>query len=253
MEIKRIGENKIRCALTEDEIRDMGFEIDDIIADGETIQKFMKVVLHRVEQEENISLDNISPVVRAELLPDHSMAITFGGESEMSFKDLMETINRMLGRLDPEKIKNFAKLSPEEKQAMVKEFVDGMDEEERDHGKASLKEEASAGAENKAGKKKKPADPMVCALRFTSMDEMIAMSQRCFSDSLPKSSLYKLEEAYYLVLDFTGMAREKMYSFAFAALEYNQGHYSDSGQISYLTEHGNCIMKKSAIEMLMQL
>ena len=30
MEIKRVGENKIRCALTEDEIRKMGFDIDAV-------------------------------------------------------------------------------------------------------------------------------------------------------------------------------------------------------------------------------
>lgn len=45
MEIKRVGENKIRCALTEDEIREMGFDIDEIIGNGEATQKFMRVVL----------------------------------------------------------------------------------------------------------------------------------------------------------------------------------------------------------------
>ena len=45
MEIKRVGENKIRCALTEDEIRKMGFDIDEIIGNGEATQKFMRVVL----------------------------------------------------------------------------------------------------------------------------------------------------------------------------------------------------------------
>ena len=34
MEIKRVGENKIRCALTEDEIREMGFDIDEIIGNA---------------------------------------------------------------------------------------------------------------------------------------------------------------------------------------------------------------------------
>ena len=61
MEIKRVGENKIRCALTEEEIRDMGFDIDEIIGNGEATQKFMRVVLKIVEEQENISLENISP------------------------------------------------------------------------------------------------------------------------------------------------------------------------------------------------
>ena len=72
MEIKRVGENKIRCALTEDEIREMGFDIDEIIGNGEATQKFMRVVLKIVEEQENISLENISPMVKAELLSDHS-------------------------------------------------------------------------------------------------------------------------------------------------------------------------------------
>ena len=50
MEIKRVGENKIRCALTEDEIRKMGFDIDEIIGNGEATQKFMRVVLKIVEE-----------------------------------------------------------------------------------------------------------------------------------------------------------------------------------------------------------
>lgn len=96
MEIKRVGENKIRCALTEEEIRDMGFDIDEIIGNGEATQKFMRVVLKIVEEHENISLENISPMVKAELLSDHSMAITFGGDSDTSFQQLMEAISDLV-------------------------------------------------------------------------------------------------------------------------------------------------------------
>ena len=53
MEIKRVGENKIRCALTEDEIREMGFDIDEIIGNGEATQKFMRVVLKIVEEKQS--------------------------------------------------------------------------------------------------------------------------------------------------------------------------------------------------------
>ena len=86
MEIERLGENKIRCALSEEEIREMGYNIDEIIGNTEVTQEFMRAVVELVEEQGNISLQNISPVVKAELLQDHSMAITFGGDSEMSFK-----------------------------------------------------------------------------------------------------------------------------------------------------------------------
>ena len=83
MEIERLGENKIRCALSEEEIREMGYNIDEIIGNTEVTQEFMRAVVELVEEQGNISMQNISPVVKAELLQDHSMAITFGGDSEI--------------------------------------------------------------------------------------------------------------------------------------------------------------------------
>ena len=116
MEIKRVGENKIRCALTEDEIREMGFDIDEIIGNGEATQKFMRVVLKIVEEQENISLENISPMVKAELLSDHSMAITFGGDSDLSFQQLMDAISDLVGQMTPEKMQEFRYVSKDEPQ-----------------------------------------------------------------------------------------------------------------------------------------
>ena len=42
MEIERLGENKIRCALSEEEIREMGYNIDEIIGNTEVTQEFMR-------------------------------------------------------------------------------------------------------------------------------------------------------------------------------------------------------------------
>ena len=78
MEIEHIGDNKIRCALTEQEIESLGYDIDEIIANSEITQEFMHTVLELVEEQEHIQMEGISPMVKAELLQDHSMAITFG-------------------------------------------------------------------------------------------------------------------------------------------------------------------------------
>lgn len=123
MEIKRVGENKIRCALTEDEIREMGFDIDEIIGNGEATQKFMRVVLKIVEEQENISLENISPMVKAELLSDHSMAITFGGDSDLSFQQLMDAISDLVGQMTPEKMQEFRNLEQRRTSGSVRRIL----------------------------------------------------------------------------------------------------------------------------------
>ena len=232
MEIKRLGENKIRCALTEEEIRGMGFEIDDIIGDGDTTQRFMRVVLNLVEQQENINIENLSPMVKAELLADHSMAITFGGDSDISFKDLMHAINQIMGQIPMEKMEEFRKLSREEKQDMVDAFLE---------------------KQQKATKSEKPRQPMTCAMIFSTFDGVVKMCRTGFGEKLPESSLYRLDEDYILVMDFTGLEKEDLHSFAFMAVEYDDGRFSNENQIAYVMEHGQSIVKKEAIQTLMAL
>lgn len=222
MEIEHIGGNKIRCALTEQEIRSLGFDIDQIIGDSETTQEFMRAVLGLVEEQEHIRVDGFSPMVKAELMQDHSMAITFGARKDMSFRDLMDTVSHIVSQLDPEHI-----------------------EEQK---KKQKKQEAAP-----EPLKNKEPEPMVCALRFAALEHMCQMSRVCFPGRVPHSSLYKLDSQYYLLLDFTGFTKEEMRPFAFGTVEYDDEHYSDTGQIAYITEHGSCIMKKQAIETLMEL
>lgn len=224
MEIKRIGENKVRCALTEDEIRELGFDIDDIIGDSDTTQRFMRVVLGLVEKQEHINMEDISPMAKAELLQNHSMAITFGTDSELSLRELVDTMKHIVSQLEQERL------------------------EER---KTKAKKEK--GQKQQADAAKQKAEPMVCALRFAAIADMCHMSRVCFPGKVPKSSLYKMQENYYLILDFTGFTKDEMRPFAFGTVEYDNGHYSDTAQIAHIMEQGSCIMKIDALEMLMQL
>lgn len=234
MEIEHIGGNKIRCALTEQEIRSLGFDIDQIIGDSETTQEFMRAVLGLVEEQEHIRIDGFSPMVKAELMQDHSMTITFGARRDVSFRDLMDTVSQIVSQLDPEHI----------------------EEQKKKQKKQETKQEAKPEpVENKEPEpvENKGSEPMVCALRFAALEHMCQMSHVCFPGKVPKSSLYKLDNHYYLLLDFTGFSKEEMRPFAFGTVEYDDEHYSDMGQIAYIAEHGSCIVKKQAIETLMEL
>ena len=164
MEIKRVGENKIRCALTEDEIREMGFDIDEIIGNGEATQKFMRVVLKIVEEQENISLENISPMVKAELLSDHSMAITFGGDSDLSFQQLMDAISDLVGQMTPEKMQEFRNLSKEERQGVLDAFIDQ---------KKDTQEQRVAEEKQEKENKKKPLPVRGCILSDHGLFEVL--------------------------------------------------------------------------------
>lgn len=233
MDIKRLKDNQIRCALTEAEIEEMGFSIDEIIGNGETTQRFMKVVLERVEEQEAIDMELLSPMVRAELLPDHSMTITFGGiteeEKKGMFGKILEMMNQMAGKTENTVMPEI----PETSEKSAIEFGSELGEAE----------------ESEIFKESTPL-----ALECGSIEDAIRVS-KLFSgkDKVPQSAFYKIQEKYYLLMDFRGFSKQEIKPLAFAAVEYNNRRIATPAGIAYIKEHGKCILAQDAICDLVQL
>lgn len=252
MEIERLGENKIRCALSEEEIQEMGYNIDEIIGNTEVTQEFMRAVVELVEQKSDISMQNISPVVKAELLQDHSMAITFGGDSEMSFKNLVDTVGQLLNQLAPDKINEFGQMNQEEKQSAIDDFLEKYRTKySQDTKKAQAKEADKAEAEDES---EVFETSVPFSLEFSSLDEVLRLIRVTpFTEKVPASSFYKFRQKYYLVMDLIHFSREELRPFAFTIVEYNSCRYAEPGQIAFIKEHGKCIVENEALQTLMQL
>lgn len=237
MDIKRLNDNQIRCALTEAEIEEMGFTIDEIIGNGEMTQKFMRVVLEKVEEQEAIDVELLSPMVRAELLPDHSMAITFGGiteeEKKGMFGKILEMMNQMAG-------KNGYPEPDTKKQPEIPLQESGKDTFENQMD-ASEDEEIFA-----------QSTPL--ALEFDEIKDVVRMC-KLFSgkEKVPQSSFYKMEDKYYLIMDYNGFSKQELKPLAFTAVEYNNRRIATATGIAYIKEHGKCIMAQNAIDDLLQL
>ena len=252
MEIERLGENKIRCALSEEEIQEMGYNIDEIIGNTEVTQEFMRAVVELVEQKSDISMQNISPVVKAELLQDHSMAITFGGDSEMSFKNLVDTVGQLLNQLAPDKINEFGQMNQEEKQSTIDDFLEKYRTKyvrtQRRHRRKET-DKAEAEDESEVFETSVPF-----SLEFSSLDEVLRLIRLTpFTEKVPACSFYKFRQKYYLVMDLIHFSREELKPFAFTIVEYNKCRYAEPAQIAFIKEHGKCIVENEALQTLMQL
>ena len=266
MEIKRLNDNQIRCALTEEEIEEMGFSIDDIIGNSETTQKFMRVVLNLVEEQEQIDMDSISPMVKAELLQDHSMAITFGGDSDHNFRNLVDTVNHLMSQINPEKLEEFHHMSKEERKNTIDEFLKDFggsirnQETKGNTGKTKKSEKSEKDSPDKESFETETAEEeifrtsMPFSLEFSRLEDAIRMAGLFVgAERVPQSSFYKYEDKYYLMMDFIHFSKEEIRPLAFAAVEYDKAHFSDPARVAFIQEHGKCMMKNEALQMLMQL
>jgi len=239
MDIKRLKGNQIRCALTEAEIEELGFSIDEIIGNGETTQRFMKVVLEKVEEVEDIDVELLSPMVRAELLPDHSMAITFGGiteeEKKGMFGKILEMMNQMAGKTG---------LPGQEGVPSMAAFAEHVENTASD-----IPAEIETAEEDEILTKSTPL-----ALECVSIDDAVRVSRLFLGkEKVPQSYFYKTEDKYYLIMDFKGFSKQEMKPLAFASVEYNNRRIATEAGIAYIKEHGKCILAKDAICDLVQL
>ena len=70
MEFSRVGEHTIRCVISEQEIEEMGYSLEDLMTNSEKSQTFMNQIFDMAEQEFQMNFDLGIRTVRADFLPD---------------------------------------------------------------------------------------------------------------------------------------------------------------------------------------
>ena len=105
MEFSRDGNNVIRCVITEEEIEELGYTIDDIISNSARTQQFMNQIFDLAEQEFNTKFDIGIKSVRADVMPDHTISLTFSEHpgSEGVMDHIKDIVNGLLNTIPKQK------------------------------------------------------------------------------------------------------------------------------------------------------
>ena len=109
MEFSREGKN-IRCVISEEEIQELGFTIDDIISNSSRTQQFMNHIFDMAEQEFNTKFDLGIKSVRADIMPDHTISLTF---SEHPMDQIKDIVNGLLNSIPKKNWDEIDKKQPE--------------------------------------------------------------------------------------------------------------------------------------------
>ena len=98
MKFSRIGKHTIRCVISEDEITDLGYTMEEIMSNGERTQEFMNEIFDLAEQRFETKFELGVKTVRADFLPDHTLSLTFSEHpgSEGMMEHLKDIVNGLL-------------------------------------------------------------------------------------------------------------------------------------------------------------
>lgn len=225
MEFSRVGQHTIKCVITEQEIIDLGFSLDEIMGNGERTQAFMNCIFDLAEKEFETKFDMGIKTVRADFLPDHTLSLTFSehpGSNEM-MEHLKDIVNGLLNSI------------PSQKWEEIK----------------AAKEKAKIAKEEVA--KEPQSEENLVMFQFVSMDIVIRFAKQIALQTIPFNCLYKYQGKYYLMMDLSDPDKENMPRLSSLTDEYANDIWVGRERLSFLEEHADIIIREEAVETLRRI
>lgn len=219
MEFSRIGKHTIRCVISEDEISDLGFTLEEIMSNGERTQEFMNQIFDLAEQRFETKFELGIKTVRADFMSDHTLSLTFSEHpgTEGMMEHLKDIVNGLLNSIPQQKW-----------------------------------EEIRAAKERQQGKYAEEIRVLV-TLVFDDMDILIRFARQVALAEFPPNALYKYRNEYLLIVDFSNTSENDVKRLSSLTDEYAKDILVGAERKAYIEEHGEVILKERALEQLRQL
>ena len=218
MEFSRMGKHTIKCVITEEEIFDMGYTLDEIMSNGERTQEFMNNIFDLAEQEFQTKFDMGIKTVRADFLPDHTLSLTFSehpaGNGMM--EHLKDIVNGLLNSIPSEKWEEISK-------------------------------------RNEAEQNQDDPVKVIVLFKFNEMDTVIRFSKQDTLSELPENALYKYNNEFYLFMDLSDCTENEVMKLSMTTDEYANDIQVGPERKAFMDEHAEIILREHAIENLRQL
>ena len=217
MKFSRIGKHTIRCVISEDEITDLGYTMEEIMNNGERTQEIMNEIFDLAEQRFETKFELGVKTVRADFLPDHTLSLTFSEHpgSEGMMEHLKDIVNGLLNSI------------PQQKWDEI----------------------------NEAKKQQEDADfaRVFVLLVFDDMDTIIRFAKQVPFKECSPNSLYKLDETYYMIMDLSNQLESDVRRLSAVTDEYVSDLLVGAQKKAFVEEHGKLILSDAAIEQLREL
>lgn len=236
MEFSREGNHTIRCVITEDEIIELGYTIDEIISNGARTQEFMNQIFDMAEREFETKFDMGLKTVRADILPDHTLSLTFSEHpgTEGMMEHIKDIVNGLLSSIPKQKWEEIkAKTNLEEVAGIGKPQSDKTSESKNESSKEPIK--------------------IIALFAFEELDTVMRYAKQVKMETLPFNQLYKFEDAYFLIMDMTNCSESNVKCLSALTDEYSADVFVGSEKRAFIYEHGQCILAEKAIEQLREI
>ncbi len=226
MKFKRINVDTVRCIVSETELNENGLQMDDFLQNDGKTEEFLRKIVSMAEEEVGFKVQGGPLSVQVAVLPEHLLALTFSERPDSNILNILQNLKSAVDSLS-----GLGRKAEEES-------GEGAKEPDRD----TLVE---------------GFDKRLYILGFKNMDQIIEYARSIVLEEPVVSSVYRLQEhgasSYYLLIERNGLCDKEICRVISASVEFMEDASANIHKAAYLAEHGTCVIKKDALEVLQKL
>ncbi|MCM1264213.1 MAG: adaptor protein MecA [Butyrivibrio sp.] len=218
MKYKKINEATIQCIISEEDMEEYGLTLADIFERNEKGEGFLRDVVERAHDEVGYRLRGDNIAMQITPMRDEGLVITFSDASIAGFQNMLEHLKEVLAGFS---------------QDNTHETAIPIHDKEPKHGNI--------------------ADENCRAFVFASMNNLLRYCASIPQELSVRSTLYKLEDTYYLVVEKMRLSRNNYNRISVQAVEFSNIIIPTPETLTYLEEHGECLIRNKAVSRLRKI
>lgn len=234
MRFEKINENKLKIELTKEDLIEHNIKLTDIAYGSENSRKLLHEILEQAFNELEFEHEDVPLVIEA--VPTSSFSINVfitKIKDEKEFEKSMDLVNKQNEKRQ-KNLKNLEKLGSDFEK-MVEESLGNKNESKKPNKPQSILEKTEM------------------VYKFGELDDTIHLSQVLNKIYDGKSTLYKYENAYYLILNAKNYTKDDIVKLRLTLDEFGEFVSTHKVAQGYLKEYGTIIVKKDVFKNLAKI
>ena len=219
MKYKKINEATVQCIITAEDMLEYGLTLSDIFERNEKGEGFLRDIIERAHDEVGYTINGENIAMQITPMQNQGLVVTFTNESPAAFRDILQHLKEVLQGVSAELNK------------------------QQDMGRQNLL----------SGQSAEVVDENRRMFVFSTLHQVMQYTASIPMKISVKSCLYKVDGAYYLVLEKNRLSYKMFNKISAQAVEFGNLIAVSRERMQYLKEHGECLIEDRAVSRLRKI
>ena len=218
MKYKKINEATVQCIITAEDMLEYGLTLSDIFERNEKGEGFLRDIIERAHDEVGYIISGENIAMQITPMQNQGLVVTFTNESPAGFRDILQHLKEVLQGVSAE----LNRQEDGQQRAIQNHLAQDVDDNRR-------------------------------MFVFSTLHQVMQYTASIPLNLSVRSSLYKADEAYYLVIEKNRLSYKMFNKIRAQAVEFGNLIAVSEERMQYLNEHGDCLIKDRAVSRLRRI